>query len=157
MSKQDLINGVINTALENEPSLVSTIRGYLEDEALFASKAAHYAIFVGAHVELILGILAYIHREEPRSFQMALQESVRGASAYNKIDILTEIVSTYPQADLHFEEESPLRVASQNGAIEIVRFLMNRGANPRIGHYNAIAIAADVNRPEILALLNRGE
>ncbi len=152
-SKQSLIDSIINTILEKEPSLVHTLRERLNDPKTFASSALRNTIFVGADESFIMDILEFIRLDEPENFETHLNEAIQSLVAYNKLDILLKIISIYPQADLHFDNELPLQIACQNGNAEIVQFLMECGANPNIGNMNAIEAARD--QQHILQLLNK--
>ena len=151
-TKQGLINRIIGVVNANHPDLVKpSIQECLASS--FSTSAVRYAIFVEADIELVISILKFIIRYEPASVHVvALQEAIKSAAAYNKLDILEYIISTYPEVNIHFDEDYPLRVACQNGWRDIVQFLLNRGANPNIGKPTAIEAARD--QENILELLN---
>jgi hypothetical protein len=126
MDKQNLINGVINAV--NNPSLLKPVLDAISKS--FEINAVNYAVYFCDDPVLVLEILEFLSRAEPQVFQNALNKAIMSCAGFDKLNILLSIISVYPTVDLHFDENLPLQIASQQGSAQIVQFLMTRGANP---------------------------
>lgn len=58
-------------------------------------------------------------------------------------------------ANIYTRDNDPIKIASKNGHIDIVRYLLEQKADATAGDFCAIRLAAEFNKPKILELFNQ--
>jgi len=87
-------------------------------------------------------------------------ESIHGLSLSNNVSGLTSLLEQYPETDLDAVDEfgyTPLHLACDRGNIDIVRLLLNNGADHNIkdsDNFSPIELAKEAGQSEIEAILS---
>ena len=158
-TKEEIVAQIMESMGIKCPNIVRN--GFVQRDLLenFCPTAVKCAVFCGEQIGFVLSILEFAKTNMPQEFPSALKMGVMMyAEDGNQIEFLQEIFFRYPETDLHFDGEAPLRHACSTGNLHYVKFLLNNGANPLIrnaGVYNQNAFEYAKGFPQILELLNR--
>jgi len=156
--KENIINQIMKSMMMSKfSSIVSD--GFAERELCnnFAPFAVKCAILCGEQPSFVIKILDFVKTQMFNEFQSVLEMGIILYTQKKKpIELLEELITRYPETDLHFNGDALLRIACSYGNMPYVQFLLKNGANPEAhcAIYNQNAFEHAQGRPEILELLN---
>ncbi len=74
------------------------------------------------------------------------------ACIYNKLNIVQLLFET-DNLDIHYHDDAPLRVASENGNLDIVKYLVQKGANVHAKNDDALSWALENKKYDVVLFL----